>query len=377
MPEETQTQTSARRWPGPDPAGEAGRAARGRARPVRRPSGSTSPITPPRSSRDFERLEGQTVFLAGRITSLRLMGKAAFLDLTDSTGRIQFYVRKDEIGDELYGDVQHQLDLGDIAGVSGFVFKTKTGEISVHVREWTLLAKSLRPLPLGKEYETEAGEEKHAGALKDPELRYRQRSVDLLVNRDSRERLLNRMKVVRAMREYLDRHEYLEVETPVLQAVAGGAAARPFLTHHNALGRRAAPADLAGTVSQAADRRRPGPGLRDRARLPQRGHLHPPQPRVHADGGLRGVCQPGRHDDAGGGHVPARLPRRARAGAVHLPGAARSTSPRTSPACRFWKASGKNAGVAPEELATLDVGPRRPAPAGPADRERADGRRHH
>ncbi len=183
---------------------------------------------------DFEGLEGHTVFVAGRITSLRLMGKAAFLDITDATGRIQIYVRKDEIGEELYADIGH-LDLGDIAGVSGFVFKTKTGEISVHAREWTLLSKSLRPLPLGKEYETEAGEEKHSGALKDPELRYRQRSVDLLVNKDSRERLLNRMKVVRAMREYLDGHDYLEVETPVLQTVAGGAAARPFLTHHNAL----------------------------------------------------------------------------------------------------------------------------------------------
>ncbi len=186
-------------------------------------------------ARDFERMEGHTVFLAGRITSLRLMGKAAFLDLTDSTGRIQLYVRKDEIGDEVYGDIQHHLDLGDVVGVSGFVFKTKTGETSVHVREWTLLAKSLRSLPLGKEYETVDGEEKHAGALKDPELRYRQRSVDLLVNRDSRERLLNRMKLVRAMREFLDKHDYLEVETPVLQTIAGGASARPFLTHHNTL----------------------------------------------------------------------------------------------------------------------------------------------
>ena len=184
---------------------------------------------------DFERLDGHTVYVAGRITSLRLMGKAAFLDITDATGRIQLYLRKDEIGDELYADIQHHVDLGDIAGVSGFVFKTKTGEISIHVREWTLLSKSLRPLPLGKEYETEAGEEKHAGGLRDPELRYRQRSVDLLVNRESRERLLGRMKVVRAMREYLDRHDYLEVETPVLQTVAGGAAARPFQTHHNAL----------------------------------------------------------------------------------------------------------------------------------------------
>ena len=185
---------------------------------------------------DFDRLEGHTVLLAGRITSLRLMGKAAFLDLTDATGRIQLYLRRDEIGDDLYGDIQHHLDLGDIAGISGFVFKTKTGETSVHVREWTLLAKSLRPLPFGKEYETEAGEEKHAGGLRDPEQRYRQRSVDLLVNRESRQRLLGRMTVTRAMREYLDKHDYLEVETPVLQTIAGGAAARPFLTHHNALG---------------------------------------------------------------------------------------------------------------------------------------------
>ena len=184
---------------------------------------------------DFDKLDGHTVFLAGRVTSLRLMGKAAFLDITDATGRIQLYLRRDEIGDELYGDIQHRMDLGDIAGVSGFVFKTKTGETSVHVREWTLLAKSLRPLPLGKEYENEAGEEKHAGGLKDPELRYRQRAVDLLVNRESRERLLGRMTVTRAMREYLDKHGYLEVETPVLQTIAGGAAARPFLTHHNAL----------------------------------------------------------------------------------------------------------------------------------------------
>ena len=184
---------------------------------------------------NFEGLEGHTVFLAGRVMSVRLMGKAAFLDITDSTGRIQIYLRRDEIGEEIYADIQHHLDLGDIAGVSGFVFKTKTGETSVHAREWTLLAKGLRPLPFGKEYETESGEEKHSGALKDAEMRYRQRSVDLLVNKESRERLLNRMKVTRAMREYLDQRDYLEVETPVLQTIAGGAAARPFLTHHNTL----------------------------------------------------------------------------------------------------------------------------------------------
>ena len=184
---------------------------------------------------DFDRLDTHTVFLAGRITAIRVQGKVAFLDLTDGTSRIQLYVRKDEVGDILFDDIKHHLDLGDIAGVSGFVFRTQRGEISVHVREWTLLAKSLRPLPLGKEYETDEGEEKQSGGLKDPEMRYRQRSVDLLVNKDSRERLLGRMKVARAMREYLDGKDYLEVETPVLQTVAGGAAARPFLTHHNAL----------------------------------------------------------------------------------------------------------------------------------------------
>jgi lysyl-tRNA synthetase class 2 len=184
---------------------------------------------------DFDRLDTHTVLIAGRITAIRVQGKVAFLDLTDATGRIQLYVRRDEIGEDLFEDIKHQVDLGDIVGVSGFIFRTHKGEISVHIREWTLLAKSLRPLPFGKEYETEDGEEKHAGGLKDPEQRYRNRSVDLLVNRDSRERLLGRMKVVRAMREYLDSHEYLEVETPVLQTVAGGAAARPFLTHHNAL----------------------------------------------------------------------------------------------------------------------------------------------
>ena len=184
---------------------------------------------------DFEALDQQTVFLAGRVTAVRVQGKVAFLDLTDSTGRIQLYLRKDEVGEALFDDVKHHLDLGDIAGVSGFVFRTQRGEISVHVREWTLLAKSLRPLPLGKEYETDDGEEKQSGSLKDPEMRYRQRSVDLLVNKASRERLLGRMKVARAMRDYLDSHDFLEVETPVLQAVAGGAAARPFLTHHNAL----------------------------------------------------------------------------------------------------------------------------------------------
>jgi lysyl-tRNA synthetase class 2 len=184
----------------------------------------------------FETLESQTVAIAGRLFQPpRLMGKAAFLDVTDSSGRIQIYVRKDEIGDERFDDLKRRMDQADILGVTGFVFKTKTGEISIHARELTLLAKALRPMPFGKVYDAEDGEERHTGALKDKELRYRQRYVDLNVRPESRERLVNRIRVVRAMREYLDSQEYLEVETPVLQTVAGGAAARPFLTHHNAL----------------------------------------------------------------------------------------------------------------------------------------------
>ena len=181
----------------------------------------------------FEALENQTVSVAGRVTMINLMGKAAFVKIMDASGIVQLYVRKDEIGDGLFDDVRHRLDLGDIVGVTGFVFKTRTGEVSVHVREYALLAKALRSMPLGKTW-NEDGEERHSGALKDPELRYRQRYVDLNVNKASRERLVNRIQVVRAMREYLDGQDYLEVETPVLQSVAGGAAARPFLTHHNA-----------------------------------------------------------------------------------------------------------------------------------------------
>lgn len=184
---------------------------------------------------DYAAFESKTVSVAGRVWTVRLMGKAAFIDLRDSSGRIQLYVRKDEIGDDVFDDVRHRLDLGDIVGVTGYVFTTKTGEISVHVNQLTILAKALRQLPLGKEYETESGEEHQSGVLKDTEIRYRQRYVDLVVNREARERLVNRTLVVRAMREYLDGDGYLEVETPVLQSVAGGAAARPFLTHHNAL----------------------------------------------------------------------------------------------------------------------------------------------
>lgn len=181
-------------------------------------------------------LDTATVSVAGRIgVPPRVMGKASFLDVLDSTGRIQVYARRDEIGDAAFDDLKHRLDVGDIIGVEGFVFKTKTGETSVHARTLTFLAKALRPMPFGKTYETEDGGEKQTGALQDAEVRYRQRYVDLNVNKASRERLLARSKIIRALQTYLDGLEYVEVETPVLQQVAGGAAARPFLTHHNAL----------------------------------------------------------------------------------------------------------------------------------------------
>ena len=183
----------------------------------------------------FDELDQQPVSIAGRVTNKRIMGKAAFLDVTDGSGRIQVYVRRDEIGEDIYDDVKHRVDLGDFVGIAGFVFRTKMGEMSVHAQSLAVLAKGLRSLPLGKEYESDEGEERHSGALKDTELRYRQRYVDLVVNKSSRDTLIARSKIVKAIRNFLDSDGYLEVETPVLQAVAGGAAARPFLTHHNAL----------------------------------------------------------------------------------------------------------------------------------------------
>ncbi len=170
----------------------------------------------------FEAMEGQTVSLAGRMMSKRDMGKASFCDLMDHTGRIQLYLRIDDLGQEGY-DAFLKNDIGDIIGVTGFVFRTRRGEISVHVQQATLLSKSLLPLP-----------EKWHG-LKDVDMRYRQRYVDLIVNENTRETFRKRSKIVSAIRRFLDGRNYLEVETPVLQTVAGGAAARPFNTHHNAL----------------------------------------------------------------------------------------------------------------------------------------------
>jgi lysyl-tRNA synthetase, class II len=175
------------------------------------------------------------VCLAGRIMSIRDMGKASFAVLQDSTGKIQLYVKRDEIapGDDksLYDKVwKHLLDMGDIIGVKGYVFTTKTGETSIHVRELTLLSKALRPLPVVKEKEGETFD-----AVTDPEFRYRQRYADLIVNPQVKETFISRTKMINSIREFLNERGALEVDTPVLQTIPGGAAAKPFITHHNAL----------------------------------------------------------------------------------------------------------------------------------------------
>ena len=162
------------------------------------------------------------VCMAGRMMSKRVMGKASFADLRDTTGNIQMYVKRDDVGVDVYQEFK-KFDIGDIVGVRGFVFRTKMGEISVHVTEVVLLSKSLLPLP-----------EKFHG-LKDQETRYRQRYVDLIVNPEVRRAFEVRSRFIRYMRRYLDERDYMEVETPVLNTIAGGAAARPFITHHNTL----------------------------------------------------------------------------------------------------------------------------------------------
>ncbi len=179
--------------------------------------------------------ERRQVSIAGRIMSRRIMGKASFIELMDAKGRIQVYVTRDDLcpgeDKELYNTAfKKLLDIGDFVGITGFVFRTKTGEISVHAETLTLLSKSLRPLPIVKTKEGEVYDK-----FSDPELRYRQRYVDLLVNEEVKDIFVKRTRVFDAMREFFDARGYLEVDTPVLQSIPGGAAARPFITHMNAL----------------------------------------------------------------------------------------------------------------------------------------------
>ena len=175
----------------------------------------------------------RNVSVAGRIMSIRRMGKASFCHIQDSSGRIQVYLKRDDLG-EMY-ETFRLLDIGDLIGVEGFVFRTKMGEVSVHARSMALLAKSLRPLPVVKEREDDAGNRVVYDPFTDKELRYRQRYVDLVVNHGVRDVFVRRALVIRAMRSFLDAKGYLEVETPVLQQLYGGAVARPFVSHLNAL----------------------------------------------------------------------------------------------------------------------------------------------
>lgn len=172
---------------------------------------------------DFSGFEGTEVSLAGRILTMRIMGKAAFLDLSDRDGRIQIFISKSELGDEVFDDFKKDFDIGDIIGIKGTVFKTKTEETSIRCKNISLLSKSLQILP-----------EKFHG-LKDQEARYRQRYLDLIVNPESRSTFVKRSLIIKSVRKFLDNRGYLEVETPVLINNAGGAAARPFVTHHNTL----------------------------------------------------------------------------------------------------------------------------------------------
>lgn len=182
---------------------------------------------------NFKEEVHEEVSIAGRIMAIRRMGKASFAHIQDHKGRIQIYLKKDEIG-EAY-DAFKLMDIGDIIGVEGFVFKTKTGEISVHTRSLKLLAKSLQPLPIAKEVIDEQGNKIIYDQFADKELRYRKRYVDLIVNPDLKEVFIKRSRIISAIRSFLDSHGYLEVETPILQPLYGGAAARPFITHHNTL----------------------------------------------------------------------------------------------------------------------------------------------
>ena len=170
----------------------------------------------------YEEFEQKDVTIAGRMIAKRIMGKASFCTIQDSTGKIQSYVSTNDLGEESYKAFK-KFDIGDIIGITGFVFKTRTEEISVHAKEVTLLSKSLRPLP-----------EKFHG-LKDPDLRYRQRYTDLIVNPEVKETFIIRSKIISNIRKILEEKGYLEVETPILNTISGGATARPFITHHNAL----------------------------------------------------------------------------------------------------------------------------------------------
>jgi len=188
----------------------------------------------PESDEAKEKLKEVIVSVAGRIMAIRKMGKATFFQIKDEAGRIQIYIRKDDVGDEAY-NVFKLLDIGDIIGVTGYAFRTKTGEVSVHTVSYQLLTKSIHPLPVVKEEVTESGEKIIHDAFADVELRYRQRYIDLIVNEEVKDTFIKRTKIIQSIKRTLEKQNFFEVETPTLQSIYGGANAKPFVTHHNAL----------------------------------------------------------------------------------------------------------------------------------------------
>ena len=236
------------------------------------------------------------VRIAGRLTARRGHGKASFLDLRDGTGEIQIQARLDELGDRYEGLLA--LDIGDIVGIDGVVFASKRGELSVRADSWELLSKSLRPPP-----------EKFHG-LEDVETRYRKRELDLIANAETRELFTRRAQTIAAVRRWFDERGFVEVETPVLQPLYGGALARPFTTHHNALDRDLYLRDRHRALPEAADRGRHRQGLRARQGLPQRGRQPQAQPRVHDARVVRGLRRLRGHRRRAGAAGRRRRPRR-------------------------------------------------------------------
>jgi lysyl-tRNA synthetase class 2 len=188
----------------------------------------------PESDEEKEKQKEVVVSIAGRITAIRKMGKATFCHIKDDKGKIQLYLKKDDIGEDAYKTLK-LLDIGDIIGVKGFVFRTRTGEISIHCNEFTLLSKSIFPLPIVKEEVTESGEKIIHDAFADVELRYRQRYIDLIVNDNVKDVFIKSSGIIKSIKKTLEKYDFFEVETPTLQTIYGGANARPFSTHHNAL----------------------------------------------------------------------------------------------------------------------------------------------
>jgi len=188
----------------------------------------------PETDEEKERQKEVIVSVTGRIMAIRKMGKASFCHIKDDAGKIQIYIRKDDVGEKYY-KLFKLLDIGDIIGVKGFVFRTRTGEVTIHAESFELLSKSIYPLPIVKEEETETGDKIVHDAFADVELRYRQRYMDLIVNQNVKDTFVKRTKIIQSIKNTLNKREFFEVETPTLQTVYGGANAKPFATYHNTL----------------------------------------------------------------------------------------------------------------------------------------------